>query len=131
MYVEAIRPGYYDLVRRKIGDQFRIKGAKDFSFVWMKPCNEADWEKIKIFEKNNPKIKRYKPNDFYYPGEEPAPINESEVLEEPELTSVEQVKLPKDPQRELRREIANKQEALIGADRKKKAAKRPSEKEVI
>ena len=42
MRVQATAPGYYDLKRRKEGDEFTIKSEKEFSDKWMEPVDKQD-----------------------------------------------------------------------------------------
>jgi hypothetical protein len=40
--VKAIKEGYYENSRRRVGSRFILKDAAAFSKLWMKPVEEAD-----------------------------------------------------------------------------------------
>lgn len=67
MKVRAIRRGYFN-TRLKEGDYFDIPTLDAFSFIWMEPAKESDWQKVRdFFEIQHPKKKITKLAGFEYP----------------------------------------------------------------
>jgi len=134
MRVKAIREGYYEYEKRKVNTEFTIKGPEAFSFVWMEPVDEEDWYEVKVWEKNNPKKKRYKPAGFKYP----VTFVDEELNDEGQDEEVAALLPPKKKQvlkkveevKEEKKKVVSKKKA---ATKKKKVIKKasPSEQEVI
>ncbi len=135
MRVKAIREGYYEYEKRKVNTEFTIKGPEAFSFVWMEPVNEEDWYEVKVWEKNNPKRKRYKPAGFKYPvtfvDEELNDEGEDEEVAAPLPQKKKQVLKKVEEVKEEKKKVVSKKKA---ASKKKKVIKKiasNSDKEVI
>ena len=59
MLVQALMPGFYGYQRRRVGDEFEIKGPEEFSFIWMEPVHEGSWGVIKAYTDKSPRKKFY------------------------------------------------------------------------
>ena len=46
MKVRAIKPGYYDLERRRVGDVFTLADRRDFSPRWMQAVPESTRDEL-------------------------------------------------------------------------------------